>query len=76
MNLNALKEKLKKFFDEEENARLIQNNQLKDLCIKAIERGLPFDAVAEVLTQANIGFNLRVVKDELYLLAIKILKEV
>lgn len=74
MDAKEWKDELKQFFDEEENAKLLNNNQFKDLCIKAIEKGIPFDAVADLMERANLGVNMQKIKDELYLLAIKILK--
>ena len=73
-NVEKWKDEFREFFDEEENQKLLENNQFKDLCIRALEKGIPFDAVADLITQANLGVNMQKIKDELYLLAIKILK--
>ena len=74
VNIKDWKEQIKLFLEDKVNANLIDNNQFKDLFIKAIENGIPFDVLAELLTQAQISVNIQQIKDELYLLAIKILK--
>ena len=74
VNLDDYKEVLKKFMDQKENEELLDNNKFKELFIKAIENGIPFDALEEVLHIAKINVNTQQIRDELYLLAIKILK--
>ena len=72
--LKNWKDALKKFFDEEENKIKVEKKQWKELFIEAIDEGIPFDALAELLVQSNIGVDIKQLKNELYLLAIKILK--
>ena len=68
------KEELNKFLGKKENLELLDNNQFKELFIRAIEYGIPFDVLAKLLVKSNINVNIQQIKDELYLLAIKILK--
>ena len=75
--MNTLKDwknVIKNFINEEENKNLINNDRFKDLFIKAIEEGIPFDILAELLIKANLNVDIQQIKNELYLLAIKILK--
>ena len=75
--MNTLKDwknVIKNFFEEEENKNLLNNDRFKDVFIKAIENGIPFDVLAELFDKSNIPVNSQQIKDELYLLAIKILK--
>ena len=75
--MNTLKDwknVIKNFINEEENTNLLNNDRFKDLFIKAIEEGIPFDILAEFLIKANLNVDIQQIKNELYLLAIKILK--
>lgn len=72
--LEEYKEECKKFFEEKDNVDLLNNSQFKYLFIRAIDKGIPFDAFEELLLTSGVIVNTQQVKDELYLLAIKLLK--
>ena len=65
MDAKEWKDEFDEFFDEEENVKLLNNNQFKDLCIRAIEKGIPFDAMADLIERANLGVNMQKIKDEI-----------